>query len=116
MACGAKLNLDKDFEEIVMPLLKAKDKRQAAKDPDFLNDLSIPIKLNSGYEIWQPNNETNSHVYLILQKVCIESGEEEEYIEIKSPAKRKVDDFMGWLATTEINKEYKQYLVLDYRA
>lgn len=87
-----------------------KSKKIDLEDPDF----SIPLKLDTGYEIWQVNNNTNSFGYLILKKVTLNADAEDEFVTFSALSKMEVDVFKEWVYYNGIGLKYEQYLVLDY--
>jgi hypothetical protein len=119
MACvifGVKLKLNDEFYNLVTPLLTPIDRKRAETDIDFLNDLSVPLKLSSGYSLWQVNNRENSYVYLCFSMYRLGSEDEEEFLAISPPSEMEAYTFKIYLKTNGIHATCYQYLVLDDRS
>ena len=112
---GVKLNIPNDrFVETFTHLVDRRYKKDVEEDPkEFFGDLSVPVKLIDGYELWQINNSEDSSTFLVFKRYSL--LEDREWTKIIRPSGLQIHNFEAWVKDHGINGQWAEYLVLDDR-
>jgi hypothetical protein len=110
MACVIfGIRFESDVDELVntFSTLVAEEHEKSVREDaqEFFNDLSVPVKLVAGYELWQPNNSVGSCVYLVMKKFVL--IDDVEYQRIKPPSTEARDIFCDWCDLNGIEFYYR---------